>query len=218
LDGEFDVMSHCIEVFFGAPEVNFTLIQKIAETSLDLMIGSVEKALDDGEDIEAREALGLGTDLGGYAIMLGGTSGPHLTSFSLVDILSHGRACAIMNPYFTVFFAPAIQKQLKILIEIYVKHGLVTPEASRLAGRELGEAVATGMLNLARRLNFPITLAEIPGFSQDHLKKALEAAKNPQLEMKLKNMPVPLESRMVDDYLAPVLEAARSGDFKLIKN
>ncbi len=218
LDGAFDGMSHCLEVFFGASEVNFTLIQKIAETSLDLMIGSIEKALDDGEDIEAREALGLGTDLGGYAIMLGGTSGPHLTSFSLVDILSHGRACAIMNPYFTVFFAPAIQKQLKILIEIYVKYGLVTPEASRLAGRELGEAVATGMLNLARRLNFPITLAEIPGFSQDHLCRTLDAAKNPQLEMKLKNMPVPLESRMVDDYLAPVLEAARTGDFKLIKN
>ncbi len=38
--------------------------------------------------------LGLATDLGGYAIMLGGTNGAHLTSFSLVDILSHGRACA----------------------------------------------------------------------------------------------------------------------------
>ncbi len=218
LDGAFDGMSHCLEVFFGTSEADFPLIQKIAETGLDLIIGSLEKALGDGEDIEAREALGLGTDLGGYAIMIGGTSGPHLTSFSLVDILSHGRACAIMNPYYTVFFAPAIQRQLNILIDIYAKYGLVTPEASRLAGRELGEVVATGMLNLAHRLNFPTTLNEIPGFSQDHVRRTLEAAKNPQLEMKLKNMPVPLESRMVDDYLAPVLEAARSGDFSLIKN
>ena len=62
--------------------------------------------------IEARTALGLATDLGGYAIMLGGTNGAHLTSFSLVDILSHGRACAIMNPYYTVFFAPAVEEPL----------------------------------------------------------------------------------------------------------
>jgi len=41
----------------------------------------------------------LGTDLGGYAIMVGGTSGPHLNSFSLVKYVSHGRACALMNPY-----------------------------------------------------------------------------------------------------------------------
>ena len=218
LDGAFDGLSHCLEVFFGASEANFPMIQEIAETGLDLIIGSVEKALSDGEDIEAREALGLGTDLGGYAIMIGGTSGPHLTSFSLVDVLSHGRACAIMNPYFTVFFAPAIQRQLKILIEIYAKYGLVNPDASRLTGRDLGEAAAAGMLNMARRLSFPTTLEEIPGFSSDHMRRTLEAAKNPQLEMKLKNMPVPLESRMVDDYLAPVLEAARTGDFKLIKN
>jgi len=28
---------------------------------------------------------------GGYAIMIGGTNGGHLTSFSLVDLLPHGR-------------------------------------------------------------------------------------------------------------------------------
>ena len=45
--------------------------------------------------------------------MLGGTNGGHLTSFSLVDVLSHGRACAMTNPYYTVFFAPAIQQPLQ---------------------------------------------------------------------------------------------------------
>ena len=104
LDGAFDGMAHCLEVFYGATPSNFTRLQRIVETGLELVIGSIEKAAIDGGDIQAREAIGLGTDLGGYAIMLGGTSGPHLTSFSLVDILSHGRACAIMTPYFLVFF------------------------------------------------------------------------------------------------------------------
>jgi alcohol dehydrogenase len=47
--------------------------------------------------------------------MLGGANGAHLTSFSLVDILSHGRARAIMNPYYTVFFAPIVQDGLKLV-------------------------------------------------------------------------------------------------------
>ena len=188
------------------------------ETGLELVIGSIEKAAIDGGDIQAREAIGLGTDLGGYAIMLGGTSGPHLTSFSLVDILSHGRACAIMTPYFLVFFAPVIQRQLEILGRVYAKYGLVEPGITKLGGRELGEAVAGGMLNLTQRLGFPTTLSEIQEFNQDHILRALEVAKNPQLKMKLKNMPVPLDAGLVDDYFGPVLEAARTGDFKLIEN
>ncbi len=55
--------------------------------------------------------------------MLGGTNGGHLTSFSLVDVLSHGRACAIMNPYYTVFFAPAIQEPLQLTGPLYKASG-----------------------------------------------------------------------------------------------
>jgi alcohol dehydrogenase len=36
--------------------------------------------------------------------------------------------------------------------------------------------------------------------------------------MKLKGMPIPLSSGMVDEYMRPVLEAALGGDFSLIKN
>ncbi|MFQ6109762.1 MAG: iron-containing alcohol dehydrogenase, partial [Candidatus Aminicenantales bacterium] len=113
LDGAFDGMAHCIEVFYGASPDVYGRIQEVISTGLRMITSSLEKALVDGGDMKSREALGLGTDLGGYAIMLGGTNGPHLNSFSFVDILSHGRAAAIMIPYYTVFFAPAIQKQLQ---------------------------------------------------------------------------------------------------------
>ena len=46
---------------------------------------------------------------------------------------------------------------------------------------------------------------------------ALAAAKNPQLEMKLKNMPVPLNASMIDDYMGPILQAARTGDLDSIR-
>jgi len=150
--------------------------------------------------------------------MIGGTNGGHLTSFSLVDILTHGRACAIMNPYYTVFFAPAIQGPLRLVGKIYQEAGLTEADLENLQGRELGIAVAEAMFELARRIGFPTRLSEVEGFSQGHIDRALTAAKNPQLKMKLQNMPVPLAAEMVDEYMRPILEAARDGNLTMIKN
>jgi alcohol dehydrogenase len=218
LDGAFDGLSHSLEVFFGAQPDTFDRTSKIAETSIELVISGVEDAVKNGNNLEARETLGLGTDLGGYAIMIGGTNGAHLTSFSLIDILSHGRACAIMNPYYTVFFGPAIQPQLQILGQIYTKFGLIEKSLFGLGPIELARAIAGGMIKLSHRVGFPTTLEEIHGFSPSHIQRALEAAKDPQLEMKLKNMPVPLDRDKIDEFMGPVLDAAATGDFNLIKN
>jgi alcohol dehydrogenase class IV len=174
--------------------------------------------VDDPYDLEAREALGLAADLGGYAVMVGGTNGGHLTSFSLVDILSHGRACSIMNPYYTVFFAPAIQRQLGKLAELLHRAGLIETSDASLSGRRLGEAVAFGLMAFSRRLGFPTTLQEVSGMTQEHIQRALDAAKNPQLAMKLNNMPIPLSAESVDTYMAPVLHAAFAGDLSGILN
>jgi len=216
-DGAFDGLAHCLEVYYGANDESFNKIEEISLTGIELIIASLEKVIDKPYDIEAREAIGLGTDLGGYAIMIGGTNGAHLTSFSLVDILSHGRACAILNPYYTVFFAPAIQRQLKQLAELFAKYDLMKKDPSVLKEKELGPAVAEGMIALGRRVGFPATLSEIDGISNAHIKRALEGAKNPQLESKLKNMPVPLTADLVDEYMGTILEAAMTGDFNLIK-
>ena len=216
-DGAFDGLAHCLEVYYGASSDSFDKIEDIALTGIELILASLETAVADPENLEARESLGLATDLGGYAIMLGGTNGAHLTSFSLVDILSHGRACALLNPYYTVFFAPAIQRQLQRLAELLAKYNLMSPEDSSSEGRELGVAVAKGLIALSRRVNFPTTLSEIEGMDQSYIDKALEAAKNPQLESKLKNMPVSLTADQVDEFIRPILEAAKTGDFNLIQ-
>ncbi len=44
------------------------------------------------------------------------------------------------------------------------------------------------------------------------------AAKHPQLKMKLENMLVPMTAEMVDEYMGPILQAARTGNLALIKN
>ena len=74
------------------------------------------------------------------------------------------------------------------------------------------------MFELARRIGFPTTLGEVAGFGPEHIDRALSAAKDPQLKMKLENMPVPLTADMVDEYMGSVLEAARDGNLALIRN
>jgi alcohol dehydrogenase len=216
-DGAFDGLSHCLEVYYGAKRDVYPQIEEIALTGIELILAFLEKAVVDPDDADAREALGLATDLGGYAIMIGGTNGAHLTSFSLVDVLSHGRACAILSPYYTIFFAPSIPKQLQKLHKLFRKYNLDPGDDCDQDGRRLGEAVARGMITLSQRVGYPTTLAEIDGFSPEHITKALQAAKDPQLASKLQNMPVPMSAESVDRYMRPVLESALTGNFALIK-
>jgi alcohol dehydrogenase len=219
MDGALDGISHALEVLYGAAgKPNYAKVADVARAGIGLIVESLPAAIEDPKDTRARDRLCLGTDLGAYAIMIGGTNGGHLTSFSLVDILSHGRACALMNPYYTVFFAPAIEEPLRMVGEIYRNAGLTTAKVASLCGRDLGIAVAEAMFALARAIGFPTRLADVPSFTEGHIARALAAAKDPQLESKLKNMPVPLTAGMIDEYMAPILESARTGRLELIRN
>lgn len=219
MDGGLDGIAHCLEVYYSSVgTTGYDLAQEIAETGISLVVEYLPKVIADPSDTTARNALCLATDMGGYAIMVGGTNGGHLTSFSLVDVLSHGRACAIMNPYYSVFFAPAVERELRVIGEIFERYGYTQTDLSTLKGRDLGLAVAEAMFALAKDINFPTTLGEVKGFTDDHITRALTAAKNPQLKMKLQNMPVPLEASQIDEYMGPILYAAKTGDLSLIKN
>ncbi len=219
VDGAMDGVSHVVEVLYNAVgKPYYDLMKQIAEVGIGLVVEHLPEVIQDPANIKGREALGLATDLGGFAIMLGGTNGAHLTSFSLVDILSHGRACAMLNPYYAVFFAPAVEEPLRLVGSIFQKHGFIRAAVEGLSGRELGLAVAEAMLTFETKIGMPGCLAEVPGFTDAHIERALAAAKNPQLRMKLENMPVPLTADMVDDYMRPVLQAAKTGNLELIKN
>jgi len=215
-DGALDGLSHCLEVLYGARGEALDRVRPVATLGIDLIVNAVADACADTADRAAREGLGLGTDLGGYAIMLGGTNGAHLTSFSLVDLMSHGRACALMNPYYTVLFAPAVQPQLRDVAAILRNAGYLAGPTDGLAGRDLGVAVAEGLIALARAVGMPTRLADVPGFGDEHIRRALTAARNPQLASKLQNMPVPMSAATVDQTMGPVLEAARTGDLSII--
>ena len=216
-DGAMDGFSHCLEVYYGADEKakNFKLVEEICLTGIELIIDNLPLLVKDLKNEKLREKIGLATDLGAYAITILGTSGAHLNSFSFVDILTHGKACAILNPYYTVFFSPVIESKLRKIAVLYKNY--IGKNLTKLKGKELGIAVARAMTDFSSKIRFPASLGEIKGFSDKHIERASNAAKNPQLKSKLENMPVPLNSDQLNEYMKPVLEAAKSGDFSKIK-
>jgi alcohol dehydrogenase class IV len=195
-DGALDGVSHCLEVLYsavGKPE--YEKIEPVALEGIYLVVNYLPRVMENPGDVEAREALGLATDLGGYTIMLGGTNGAHLTSFSLVDILSHASpCCAMMNPTTPYSCLPQFRCSLK-KSAIYQEVGICT-RYFHLSARDLGCAVAEAMIAFEKSIGFPTRLKEVPGFTDEHIERALVAAKNPQLRMKLENMPVPLAAEM----------------------
>jgi alcohol dehydrogenase len=221
IDGALDSIAHCFEVFSGlpadAPREKYDLAAALTETAVELTVQYAPRVIKDPKDLEAREAIGMSTDLGGYAIMVGGTHGPHMTSFSLVDLTGHGTACGLMNPYYAVFFAPAIEKQLRLTGNIFRKYGYISENLESLSGRDLGIAFARGMVAFGKAIGAPTALRDLPKWNDGYVDKILQAAKDPQLDMKLKNMPVPLTAATVDEYMGPIIRAAVSGDFSLIK-
>lgn len=229
-DGGLDGISHCLEVVYGATGKSFfDKVMEIAEVGISLIVENLPKAVGIPKDEEARVGLGLGTDLGGYAIMVGGTNYAHLFSFSLVNILTHGRACALVNPYATVFFAPAIEQQLKMVGRIFYRAGYIDEDIEKHSGRDLGIIVARGMMKFLTKIEFPTTLDEV-GATDEDKKRILTAAKNPQLWSKLEQAPVSLIARdakgeideprtevNIDEYMGALIDAIRSGDFDKIK-
>ena len=230
-DGALDGIAHCLEVVCGATgKPFFEKTMEIAEAGIGLIIQNLPKAINNPQDRDAVEGLGLGTDLGGYAIMVGGTNYGHLFSFSVVNKLSHGRACAVANPYVLIFFAPAIEKQLRLLGSILRSEGYIHEEIDRFSGRDLSLLVAKGMIEFSKSVKFPTTFGEV-GVDHKDKDRILTAAKNSQLWSKLEQAPASLIAKgrdgtidtkkteeNIDEYMGALIDGIISGNFDQIKN
>lgn len=221
LAGIMDGIAHVFESFCSAkPEQTeqYEKLRQIALCALHLIFRYAPAVMKNPQDEEARQAIGLATDLGGYAIMIGATSGAHLTSFSLVSRTSHGIACGLMSPYYTVFYGAAIEPQLKAVAPVLEHYGYIEPTAKSLNGRALAEAVANGFLAFNRAICAPEKLTDLEGFSEADVERMLSAAKDPYLSVKLKSMPVPMTAENVDTYMLPIIRAATDGNLSQIIN
>lgn len=110
-DTGMDALTHCIEAYtnkFAHPSVDIYALQGIR-----LIAANLERAVKDGKDVEAREALAFGSLYGGLCLGPVNTAAVHALSYPLGGEfhIPHGLSNAILLPSVMKFNTPANPKR-----------------------------------------------------------------------------------------------------------
>ena len=214
VDGALDAIAHTVEVYFNIGKEYNQMLDELVKLVISLVFVNLPKLAADRTDIVALEAIAAAADLGGYAIMLGGTSGAHLTSFSLADILPHGIASFLMNPYYIMSYRYQITRQLACLEQILNDLGFVSSLNQNTKERAL--AVGRAFLSVLTSLNLPTRLKDVENFSNKHLQNIRESFYDPLLAMKIENMPIRIPESSIGQYMENVHTAAVEGRLDMV--
>ena len=178
-DTGMDALTHCIEAYtnkFAHPSVDIYALQGIR-----LIAANLERAVKDGKDVEAREALAFGSLYGGLCLGPVNTAAVHALSYPLGGEfhIPHGLSNAILLPSVMKFNMPACPEHYA---EVAIACGIT-------AGRTTEETAQRGVdliYRLAAAVGIPdkLTALGIPQAAVDGMAKAAM-----QVQRLLKNNP-----------------------------
>ena len=166
-DTGMDALTHCIEAYtnkFAHPAVDIYALKGI-----QLIAAHLERAVKNGQDVEAREALALGSLYGGLCLGPVNTAAVHALSYPLGGEfhIPHGLSNAILLPSVMKFNMPAA---LKRYAEVAVAFGL--PEGK--TDDETAQRGVDFIYRLAEAVGIPdkLTALGIPQTAVDGMAKA----------------------------------------------
>lgn len=162
-----DALTHCIEAYtnkFAHPVIDVYALEGIRLIAHNLL-----RAVKDGKDVEAREALSLGSMYGGLCLGPVNTAAVHALSYPIGGEfhISHGLSNAILLPSIMRFNCNAnMKKYAQIAIACGVTPG-ATDEETAMKGVEF-------IAQLSKNCGIPTTLTElgIPKTAVDGMAKA----------------------------------------------
>ncbi len=178
-DTGMDALTHCIEAYtnkFAHPAVDIYALKGI-----ELIAGNLEKAVNDGNDKEAREALALGSLYGGLCLGPVNTAAVHALSYPLGGEfhIPHGLSNAILLPSVMKFNMSAnIKRHAEVAIALGCE-----PETN---DEETAQRGVDFIYQLADAVGIPKKLTDlgIPQTAVDGMAKAAM-----QVQRLLKNNP-----------------------------
>ncbi len=174
-----DALTHCIEAYtnkFAHP-----LIDVYALNGIRLIAANLLKAVKNGKDQEAREALSLGSMYGGICLGPVNTAAVHALSYPLGGMfhLSHGLSNAILLPTVMKFNRPAcVERYAQVAIACGVQPGKNDEETA--------ERGVDFIYQLSKDCGIPTTLSEI-GVPQTAVDEMAKSAM--EVQRLLKNNP-----------------------------
>ena len=165
-DTGMDALTHCIEAYtnkFAHPSVDIYALQGIR-----LIAANLEKAVKDGKDVEAREALAFGSLYGGLCLGPVNTAAVHALSYPLGGEfhIPHGLSNAILLPSVMKFNMPAnVKRHAEVAIALGCEPGKNDEEtAQRGVDFIYRLAAAVGIPDKLTALGIPQT--SVPGMAK----------------------------------------------------
>jgi alcohol dehydrogenase class IV len=163
-----DALSHCIEAYTS--KFAHQAVDTYALRGIELIAGNLQKACLNGQDMEARSALSLGSMYGGLCLGPVNTSAVHALSYGLGGKfhISHGLSNAILLPEVLRFnLSASPERHAKLALALGVKpQG--TDEDTALAG--IGK-----LIEISKACGIPQHLTEI-GITENVLPELADIA------------------------------------------
>ena len=178
-DTGMDALTHCIEAYtnkFAHPSVDIYALQGIR-----LIAANLERAVNDGKDVEAREALAFGSLYGGLCLGPVNTAAVHALSYPLGGEfhIPHGLSNAILLPSVMKFNMPACPER-------YAEVAIACGIAAGNTAEETAQRGVEFIYRLAEAVGIPDKLTAL-GIPQTAVDGMAQAAM--QVQRLLKNNP-----------------------------
>lgn len=113
-----DALTHAVESYIGKSNVKSTI--KYSESAVKLIHSNLEKAFNNGKDMDARNNMLMGSYLAGNAFTRAFVGYVHAIAHNLGGMYNtpHGLANAVILPYVLDWYGPTIYKRLAKLADI----------------------------------------------------------------------------------------------------
>jgi alcohol dehydrogenase class IV len=176
-----DALTHCLEAYtnkFAQPFIDMYAIEGIR-----LIAANIVTAVKDGNNLEARANIAMGSLLGGFCLGPVNTAGVHALSYPLGSMfhLSHGLSNALLLPYVMQFNLVADpQKYAQVAIALGCEKGTTDLITAELGVEKVKELIANCGIP-ARLHELGVTKASIPEMAAAAMKIQRLLKNNPRL-------------------------------------
>jgi alcohol dehydrogenase class IV len=145
-----DALTHAVESYIGKFYNSRNTRQK-AVMAVEMIFKNVEKAYQNGKDLEARQQMLLAAYYGGYTFTRGGVGNVHCIGHNLGGMygVPHGLAMPVIMPYVLEWYGETVHKPLAELADVA---GVSKPGMSQ---SQKAKAFIEAIKDLNKRMNIP---------------------------------------------------------------
>lgn len=175
-----DALTHCLEAYtnkFAHP-----FIDMYAFEGMRLIAANIARAVQDGNDDEARTQVAMGSLLGGFCLGPVNTAGVHALSYPLGSLfhLAHGLSNALLLPYVMEFNIPAaVCRYAQVAIALGCERGQNDTETAAKGVQKIKDLIRDCGIPACLR-DVAIPMDAIPQMADDALKITRLLKNNPR--------------------------------------